>query len=41
MEKKNIMIFGGEFFNKGAQAMSFITISRLKSEFPNHNVLFV
>lgn len=41
MSKKNIMIFGGEFFNKGAQAMSFITISRLKEEFPNHEILFV
>ncbi|GAA0478725.1 polysaccharide pyruvyl transferase family protein [Alkalibacterium indicireducens] len=41
MIKKNIMIYGGEFFNKGAQAMSFTTISRLKDEFPNHNITFV
>lgn len=41
MKRKNIMVFGGEFYNKGAQAMSFITISRLKTEFPNHNILFV
>lgn len=41
MNKKNIMIYGGEFFNKGAQAMSFTTISRLKDEFPNHNIIFV
>lgn len=41
MSYRNIMIFGGEFYNKGAQAMSFITISRLKQQFPNHNILFV
>lgn len=41
MRRKNIMIFGGEFYNKGAQAMSFITISRLKSHFPDHNILFI
>lgn len=39
-EEKNILIIGGEFNNKGAQAMSFVTIDRLKSEFPNHNILF-
>lgn len=38
--KKNIVIYGGEFNNKGAQAMSFITISRLKNEFPEHEILF-
>lgn len=41
MEKKNILIFGGEFFNKGAQSMSFITISRLMDEFPDHEIIFV
>jgi len=35
------MIFGGEFYNKGAQAMSFITVSRLKVMYPDHNILFV
>ncbi|MGL9748619.1 polysaccharide pyruvyl transferase family protein [Enterococcus sp. DIV0170] len=38
--KRNIIITGGEFNNKGAQAMSFITISRLKSKFPEHNIVF-
>lgn len=41
MSQKNIMIIGGEFNNKGAQAMSFITISRLKELFPQHEILFV
>ncbi|EMF0416501.1 TPA: hypothetical protein I0I26_RS11610, partial [Enterococcus faecium] len=39
-EKRNIIITGGEFNNKGAQAMSFITISRLKEKFPEHNIIF-
>lgn len=39
--KKNILIFGGEFFNKGAQSMSFITISRLKDRFPDHEIIFI
>lgn len=38
---RKIMITGGEFNNKGAQAMSFITINRIKEEYPNHEVLFV
>lgn len=37
--KRNILITGGEFNNKGAQSMSFITISRIKSHFPNHNII--
>lgn len=41
MNKRNIMIYGGEFFNKGAQAMSFVTISRLKTFFPNHEIYFI
>ena len=41
MKRRNIMIFGGEFYNKGAQAMSFITISRLKSQFPDYEIIFV
>ncbi|WOV56342.1 polysaccharide pyruvyl transferase family protein [Enterococcus faecium] len=41
MNKKSIAIIGGEFNNKGAQAMSFITISRLKKQYPNHKILFV
>lgn len=41
MKTRNILIFGGEFFNKGAQAMSFITISRLKDQFPNHEIILI
>jgi len=39
-EKRDIIITGGEFFNKGAQAMSYMTIDRVKKEFPNHHILF-
>lgn len=39
--KRYIFIYGGEFFNKGAQAMSFITISRIKNLFPDHEIIFV
>lgn len=41
MREKYIMIIGGEFENKGAQAMSFITISRLSQQFPDHKLLFI
>lgn len=36
---KNIIITGGGFVNKGAQAMTFITISELRKRFPNHEIL--
>jgi len=39
-DKKEIIITGGEFFNKGAQAMSYMTIDRIKKEFPQHQLLF-
>ena len=35
---KNIIITGGELFNKGAQAMTFITVSELKKRFPDHRI---
>lgn len=38
---RKIIIIGGEFNNKGAQAMSFIAISRIKEEYPDHEILFV
>lgn len=36
---KNIIITGGELFNKGAQAMTFITVDEIKKRFPDHRIL--
>lgn len=36
---KNIIITGGELFNKGAQAMTFIAVDEMKRRFPNHQIL--
>ena len=33
--RKNVIIVGGELFNKGAQAMSFAVIDYIKSRFPD------
>lgn len=33
---RNIIITGGELFNKGAQAMTFVTVHELKKRFPDH-----
>ena len=35
---KNIIITGGELFNKGAQAMTFVTVNELKKRFPEHQI---
>lgn len=35
---KNIIITGGELFNKGAQAMTFITVDEMKRRFTEHNI---
>lgn len=35
---KNIIITGGELFNKGAQAMVFVTVDELKKRFPGHKI---
>ena len=35
---KNIIITGGELFNKGAQAMTFITVDEMKKRFSDHNI---
>lgn len=36
---KNIIITGGELFNKGAQAMTFIAVDEMKKRFPDHQIL--
>lgn len=36
---KNIIITGGELFNKGAQAMTFITVDEIKKRFSDHRIL--
>ncbi len=35
---KNIIITGGELFNKGAQAMVFVAVDELKKRFPDHEI---
>lgn len=35
---RNIIITGGELFNKGAQAMVFITVDELKKRYPDHDI---
>lgn len=35
---RNIIITGGELFNKGAQAMTFIAVDQLKRRFPEHKI---
>jgi len=37
--KKYILITGGELFNKGAQAMTFIAVDHCKSLFPDHEII--
>lgn len=34
----NIIIVGGELFNKGAQAMTFTVVDQIKRKFPNKNI---
>lgn len=35
---RNIIITGGELFNKGAQAMVFIAVDEFKKRYPNHDI---
>jgi len=35
---RNIIITGGELFNKGAQAMTFITVHEIRKRFPDHRI---
>ena len=35
---KNIIITGGELFNKGAQAMTFVAVDECKKRFPDHEI---
>ena len=38
---KNIIIAGGGLVNKGAQAMTLITICELKKRFPDHRIMLL
>lgn len=38
---KNILITGGGFHNKGAQAMTFIAVSELAERFPEHRLIVI
>lgn len=35
---RNVIITGGELFNKGAQAMTFITVNEIRKRFPHHKI---
>ena len=35
---RNIIITGGELFNKGAQAMTLIAVNEIRNRFPNHKI---
>lgn len=35
---RNIIITGGELFNKGAQAMTFVVVDEIKKRFPDHRI---
>ena len=37
-ERQNILIVGGSFFNKGAQAMSFTAVDQIKRRFPKKSI---
>lgn len=39
--KKNVVLFGGSLFNKGAQAMTFITVDEIAKRMPDHNVILL
>lgn len=38
---KKILITGGELGNKGAQAMTFITVSEVRKRFPEHEIILI
>ena len=35
---RNIIITGGELFNKGAQAMTFVAVNEVQKRYPNHTI---
>lgn len=39
--KKYILIIGGELFNKGAQAMTFVTVDEMKKRYPDRKVILL
>lgn len=38
---RNVIITGGELFNKGAQAMTFIAVDELRRRFPEHQIFLL
>ena len=36
--RENVIIIGGELFNKGAQAMTFTVVDQMKKRFPDKNI---
>ena len=41
MIKKYVLLFGGELYNKGAQAMTFVTIDEITKRFPDHECVLI
>ena len=39
MDKRYIILTGGQLYNKGAQAMTFITVQEMKSRFPDKEII--
>ena len=39
--KKNIIITGGELFNKGAQSMTFVTVDEIRKRFPSKKIILL
>lgn len=37
--RKYILITGGELYNKGAQAMTFIAVDQMKKKYPDHEIV--
>ena len=37
-KRENVIIFGGQLFNKGAQAMTFITVDEISKRFPKYKI---
>ena len=38
LPRENVIIIGGELFNKGAQAMTFTVVDQMKKRFPDKNI---
>ena len=39
MQKKYVMLVGGQLYNKGAQSMVFTVVNEMKNRFPGYEVI--